>query len=295
MAMAGLAWRDLLCSRSCDTLQRRPLAALRSRSCRPKRGRCLPIRLGTTLYTFRLDEGSPGKSRCINTRYTIQNGRQFGKIPIPAAESRKTCADKRRPFLAGADDKPAGDWTLIPRDGGARQWAYKGSPLYTSTKDRRPGEVNGETLVSNYIIVNPARAPQGLPPGFALLRREEGIVVGTADGRPAYVRSGSGSRRNASAGPELLEPLRAPSFGTLSGKWSIVENGGVRQYAFGGEPLYVLPEGYTDMRCRGGRRLEDSPFPARNANPGAVRHPHDDGGKSLYDRQGHDALQLHLR
>lgn len=196
---------------------------------------------GKTLYTFRLDEGTPGKSRCTNARHTVQNGRQFGKLPIPAAATRKTCAAKRPPFVAGADDRPSGDWTLITRDDGVKQWAYKGSPVYTSTKDRAAGQVNGEVGTANATFWFPVLAPQALPPGFTLIRRAEGLVIGTSDRRPTYVRSGGGAGR-----PELLEPMAAPGFGKLTGKWSIIEASGIRQYAFAGKPLFALPEGYGD-------------------------------------------------
>lgn len=201
---------------------------------------------GMTLYTYRLDEATPGKSRCTNTRYTIQNGRQFGQVPIPAAQTRKTCADKRPPFLAPADAIPAGDWSLIDRGGGVKQWAFKGSPLYTSIKDRMPGDVNGEGGVANFTVWGAAQAPLEAPPGFKLMRREEGLVIATSDGRPAYVRRGARLQRASSGAAQLLQPITAPSFGNTSGKWTIVDQGGVKQYAYGGEPLYVLPEGYTD-------------------------------------------------
>lgn len=201
---------------------------------------------GMTLYTYRLDEATPGKSRCTNTRYTIQSGRQFGQVPIPAAQTRKTCAEKRPPFLATADAAPAGDWSLIDRGGGTKQWAYKGSPLYNSIKDRKPGDVNGEGGIANFTVWNAALAPFDAPPGFKLMRREEGLVLATSDGRPAYVRRGARLQRASATSPQLLQPIIAPSFGQTTGKWTIVNLGGIKQYAFDGEPLYVLPEGYTD-------------------------------------------------
>ena len=147
-----------------------------------------------TLYTTRLDEGSPGKSRCTNARYTIQNGRQFGKVPLPAPTTRKTCAYKRPPFLAGADATPAnGDWTLIARDDGARQWAFHGKPLYTSIKDHaaRRGE-RGDVHSTNYVVWGAAQAPLEFPPGFKLLSFEEGQILAVSDGRPVYIHGAHG-------------------------------------------------------------------------------------------------------
>ncbi len=202
---------------------------------------------GMTLYVFALENATPGKSKCYDKRYTIQSGRQFGTIPLPAPDTRKTCVQKWPPFLAAEDAKASGDWSLIVREGGARQWAYQGHLLYTSIKDRKPGDVNGEAINERERSAwMAAMAPLDFPPGFKLLRREEGLVLATADGRPAYVRRGGRLQRTSSQFSELLQPIAAPSFGRISGKWGIVDAGGLKQYAFNGEPLYVLPDGYTD-------------------------------------------------
>ena len=69
---------------------------------------------GMTLYTFDKDAG--GKSAC--------NG---------------PCATNWPPLMAGADAKASGDWTVVTRDDGGKQWAYKGKPLYTWAKDTQAG------------------------------------------------------------------------------------------------------------------------------------------------------------
>jgi len=74
---------------------------------------------GMTLYTF--DKDAAGKSAC--------NG---------------PCATNWPPLIAGADAKVSGDWTTITRDDGTRQWAYKGKPLYTWSKDAKPGDKTGD-------------------------------------------------------------------------------------------------------------------------------------------------------
>jgi predicted lipoprotein with Yx(FWY)xxD motif len=47
-----------------------------------------------------------------------------------------------RPVLAAADAKPAGQWSLVEREG-AKQWAFKGLPLFTNRRDVMPGDLNG--------------------------------------------------------------------------------------------------------------------------------------------------------
>jgi predicted lipoprotein with Yx(FWY)xxD motif len=76
---------------------------------------------GMTLYTFDKDVAGSGKSVC--------NG---------------TCAGAWPPLLAAMDAKASGDYTIVTRDDGARQWAYKGKPLYLWTKDTKPGDRTGD-------------------------------------------------------------------------------------------------------------------------------------------------------
>ena len=74
---------------------------------------------GMTLYTFDKDAG--GKSAC--------NG---------------PCATNWPPLMATGDAKASGDWTIVTRDDGSKQYAYKGKPLYTWTKDAKPGDKTGD-------------------------------------------------------------------------------------------------------------------------------------------------------
>jgi len=78
---------------------------------------------GMTLYTF--DKDSGGKSAC--------NG---------------PCATNWPPLAAPADAKPMGGYTVIARDDGSKQWAYKGKPLYTWNKDKAPGEITGDGFLN---------------------------------------------------------------------------------------------------------------------------------------------------
>jgi predicted lipoprotein with Yx(FWY)xxD motif len=74
---------------------------------------------GMTLYTFDRDAG--GKSAC--------NG---------------PCATNWPPLTAAGDAKDSGDWTIVTRDDGSKQYAYKGKPLYTWSKDAKPGDKTGD-------------------------------------------------------------------------------------------------------------------------------------------------------
>jgi predicted lipoprotein with Yx(FWY)xxD motif len=47
------------------------------------------------------------------------------------------------------------DWSLIKRDDGSMQWAYKGKPLYLWIKDGKPGERTGDGFKGVWHIARP--------------------------------------------------------------------------------------------------------------------------------------------
>jgi predicted lipoprotein with Yx(FWY)xxD motif len=75
---------------------------------------------GMTLYTFDKDT-VPGKSAC--------NGQCLVNWPA---------------LSVAADAGAVGDWTIITRDDGSKQWAHKGKPLYTYAHDAKPGDTTGD-------------------------------------------------------------------------------------------------------------------------------------------------------
>jgi predicted lipoprotein with Yx(FWY)xxD motif len=85
---------------------------------------------GMTLYTFDRDVANSGKSVC--------NG---------------DCAVKWPPHLAGGSDQARGDYTIVVRDDGKRQWAFKGKPLYTWPEDQDPGDKYGDNYNKVWHII----------------------------------------------------------------------------------------------------------------------------------------------
>ena len=85
---------------------------------------------GATVYTFDKDVAGSGKSAC--------NG---------------PCAQAWPPVMAEASDMAMGDWTIVTRDDGAKQWAYKGWPLYTFSKDAKPGDMSGDKFKDVWHVV----------------------------------------------------------------------------------------------------------------------------------------------
>jgi predicted lipoprotein with Yx(FWY)xxD motif len=94
------------------------------------KGKALVNSDGMTLYTF--DNDSKGKSNC--------NGQ---------------CANLWLPLIATTDDSASGDYSLITRGDGRKQWAYKGKPLYSWSKDSKPGDTTGDGVNSVWHIAVP--------------------------------------------------------------------------------------------------------------------------------------------
>ena len=51
--------------------------------------------------------------------------------------------------------KAMGDYTIVTRSDGTRQWAFKGQPLYYFTKDMKSGDVTGDGVGGNWKTVRP--------------------------------------------------------------------------------------------------------------------------------------------
>lgn len=80
---------------------------------------------GKTLYVYDGDHIGEGRSNCT-----------------------KGCAALWPPYLADNKAHASGDWSLIAREDGSKQWAYRGRPLYTWMKDG-PGETKGDGAEGN--------------------------------------------------------------------------------------------------------------------------------------------------
>jgi predicted lipoprotein with Yx(FWY)xxD motif len=87
---------------------------------------------GMTLYTFDTDAAGSGKSAC--------NG---------------PCAQNWPPLLAADADRGSGDYSVVTRDDGSRQWAYKDKPLYFWSKDAKPGDTSGDGVKGVWRIARP--------------------------------------------------------------------------------------------------------------------------------------------
>ena len=46
-------------------------------------------------------------------------------------------------------------WQVITRDDGSKQWAYQGKPLYTWSKDTKPGDSTGDGVNNVWKVAKP--------------------------------------------------------------------------------------------------------------------------------------------
>jgi len=87
---------------------------------------------GMTLYTFDRDTTGSGKSAC--------NG---------------PCATNWPPLMAAEGARAEGDYSIVTRDDGGKQIAYKGKPLYYWVKDTKPGDKTGDGVNGAWHTVKP--------------------------------------------------------------------------------------------------------------------------------------------
>ena len=199
---------------------------------------------GLTLYTYELDR--PGKSVCT-------------------AE----CAMSWPPLLAERGDQPIGDWSIVRRLDGTRQWALKGSPVYRFSKDVDPGSIGGnspqrfgrgpdigERGAKLARIPDDAPIPkrwhvayyypsslEGTPPELEVKEVEDaaGLVLVNHANLTLYVFEGKADNDAKScANPCPFSPVTGPLAAAGKGPFALLDRpDGVRQWTYRGLGLYT--------------------------------------------------------
>jgi predicted lipoprotein with Yx(FWY)xxD motif len=123
-------------------------------------GRLLVLDNGPSIYTW--DKDGANKSNC-------------GDI----------CLRSWEPVLAAkAAPLTRGDWGVIERSPGIKQWTFRKKPLYTRIADVRPHSFDGSDIPGWHNVYTQA-APQP-PKGFTLQDTGRGQVLADAGGRTLY-------------------------------------------------------------------------------------------------------------
>ena len=204
---------------------------------------------GRTLFEF--DQDRPGISNC-----------------------RDACAQEFRPLTASSGAKAFGDWSIVRRPDGGRQWTYQSHPLYVWTKEKVPGEVatnvaltaEGATIpdISPNLEGGPPPEKPLMPPDgwqvahftpAASLKLPDGIdarIVPSAlavaltesNGMTLYTFDGDARRdgQSCTAASCDLEwiPVTAPTIAVPVGDFAIVTRvDGALQWTYHNRPLYT--------------------------------------------------------
>jgi len=234
---------------------------------------------GMTLYSYDKDLAD-GKSACTGD-----------------------CAKDWPALTAPADAKPFGDWTIIARDDGSKQWALRGKPLYTSAKDKHLGDGAGNNIdtVWHIALFKPTEGHQ-TPDGVGI--QEVAAAAGEAlvndQNMPLYVydEDARGEKPSCVMQPctDHWTPLAAGQLAHSVGEFTVVDRGdGVFQWAFQGRPLYsydadTLP---GDANGNGRDRKWHVALVARNYMPPGVTIERNRFGASTLATT--DGMSLYIR
>jgi predicted lipoprotein with Yx(FWY)xxD motif len=183
------------------------------------------------------------------------------RYPVAGCGVGSDCARHWRPLEAAAIANPAADFTVIAREDGITQWAYRGGPLYLFDGDRKPGEVRGVGVDGRFHL---ALIRQYFMPADATIRWITGLgnVLVTRSGATLYERDRVQPNEDnhdfhSDHGPPALgrlygtsncdakcastwPPYAAPADAVASGYWDVLTRpDGTKQWAYKGFALYI--------------------------------------------------------
>ena len=205
--------------------------------------------------------------------------------PVGKATCAGDCAKEWKPMAAKANAVPFGEWSIITRADGVKQWALKGKALYRYIRDVTPGSVGG---FNAYYTMNrgplaghrgayygkrmqPTKAPEGwqvalmfpvkdmkLPAGFQVKEVQDAAGIALVDslGHTLYTMKGdvAQEKRACKAGPcaEQWLPMAAPRVGLPVGDFTIKARAdGVNQWHYKGQALYRYAGDYKPNVAEG--------------------------------------------
>ncbi len=197
---------------------------------------------------------------------------------IYASPPSHRLANEWRPLRASALALPLGDFSIIRRKDGTRQWTYKGEALYTYAGDYAPGEVTG--IFAGDKAVQAALAYRNFMPTNVEVRHFplRGPLMTTSQGQTLYfiarffalyggreTRGGYGVSYNDAKSQSTQacqdqctstwKPLLAASNAQAGGYWEVISRSdGTRQWSFKGSPLYTYVGDRTPGDIKGNNR-----------------------------------------
>ncbi len=170
-----------------------------------------------------------------------------------------------QPMYAPAMAVPMGDFTILAREDGTKQWAYKEQRLYTFNGDYSSSDKNGtvEERDAQVALVYRHFAPDSVginvyvgrgplmvtKAGLSLYTQSrQQLQYGGRESRDGYRYGYSSAKAVGTRGcmddcTKTWHPLVAPPGAQSSGFWEVAtRNDGVKQWAYKGSPLYTFDE-----------------------------------------------------
>lgn len=104
-------------------------------------------------------DGMPSSVAVRNGVFTDSNGMTLYTADSDRLPNTSSCYDNCvhnwPAFNAAESDPDAGNWKVIMRADGTKQWAYKGKPVYHFLLDRSAGDVKGDGVGNIWHVIRP--------------------------------------------------------------------------------------------------------------------------------------------
>ena len=170
----------------------------------------------------------------------------FDKDKPDASNCDLACTETWLPILAPTVARGFGDWTVLTRKDGTRQWAFKGKPVYRYATDVHPGETSGDKVSKGWhaVVLEPALP---WPSWLTVQQSDAGPLFGDAEGRTLYaldplprvLLNGAVMNDATFTRPNDWIPVLGPDNAERVGNWSVVEYKGKKHWAYKGQPLFT--------------------------------------------------------
>ena len=182
----------------------------------------------------------------------------FDKDPIGLSVCNDDCAAAWPPLIAVPGSAPAGSWSLITRDGGQKQWALHGKPVYTFVQDKKVGDGNGVDVADLWRKAEfkpkfDIKFPEGT--NLREVFGAGGQVLVDANDLTLYTSSDdpvNGPPVCVGVCTDTWAPHLAPEIANTVGEFTVKRrDDGVNQWAFKGKPLYTFVGDHGPGKAQG--------------------------------------------
>lgn len=168
------------------------------------------------------------------------------------------CAHTWPPMAAPGSARPHGDWSIVERSDGGRQWAFRGKPLYRYALDPAPRRVLGSDE-PGWELVYTQRTPAP-PAEFTVQDTSAGQVLADGAGRTLY---------SYTCGDDAFDQLGCDHPDEPQVYRLVLCGGGSAERCLRNFPYVPAPKGARDSG-RLWRVMLIDPLSGRRAEPGAA-------------------------